>query len=83
MNGFTFTTKSGTVYEINRDAMTWMRVSTTRNSGPIRNAKGNLISAPVVKIGQPVFLEDDAVLPGHVAHYVQTSPVISISEIIT
>ena len=83
MNGFRFTTETGSVYEINRDAMTWRRVSRTDKSGEIRNEGGTLVDFETVRIGEPAFLQDTNVRPGHVAHFVETSRVVAISEIIT
>ena len=83
MNGFRFTTENGTVYEINRDAMTWRKVSVTDQSGTTRGTSGHLVEAPQVVVGEPARLWDDDVLPGCSAHCVRTSLVVSISEFIT
>lgn len=83
MNGFQFKTENGSTYEIDRDAMTWKRVTKTDASGTIRADMGHLIAPPVVLIGQAATLQDDAIRPGYDAHIVHTSRVLSISEIIT
>lgn len=83
MNGFTFTTENGSVYEINRDAMTWRKVKVTGASGHTRNMSGHLVEAPKVEVGKPAAMWDDDVLPGCSHHCVRTSLVVSVSEFIT
>ncbi len=71
-----FTTETGSVYTLDRDAMSWTRTR-TYHSGKIRQEFGTLLVWPEVEIGKTVYLCDSKVLPGCSHHYVFTSPVVS------
>lgn len=83
MNGFRFTTESGTVYEINRDAMTWTRIQSTPRSGKTRRDDGKLVCVPEITVGHCALLQDNDIRPGCDTHFVMTTPVVSVSEILT
>jgi hypothetical protein len=74
-----FRTESNSLYLIDTDAMTWERTHTTEKSGRIRSETGKLLAQPEITIGEPAFLEDASVLPGHATHHVMTSRVMEVS----
>lgn len=77
---FTFRTESGSLYEINCKEMTWERMI-QGNQYTSRNPKGRLIAVPDVQVGKRAYLYDDDILPDHIAHCVETTPVVEITEI--
>jgi hypothetical protein len=76
-----FMTENGTWYVIDQEKMTWSRKVSTVSSGKTRHDGGKLLSLPTLRLGESAFLEDEDILPGHVAHYVQTSRVKIIQEL--
>lgn len=75
-----FLTKSGSLYELNSEQMTWRRVLKTEKSGRTRKSNGRLIHWPVIEKGKSVLMFDDDVKPGALAHCVVTSVVVVIEE---
>jgi hypothetical protein len=73
-----FTTESGTVYQLDQADMTWNRMFKAKMSGHTRQEGGTLTEWPDIQIGKQAFLFDTDILPGHVAHAIQTSIVREI-----
>jgi hypothetical protein len=76
-----FTTESGTIYECDKDLMTWCKMSTTSKSGITRSVCGHLIKWPKITVGQGAMLFDTDVKPGMTHHCVYTSDVIKVWEV--
>jgi hypothetical protein len=72
-----FTTKNGSVYFLDKEAMTWKR-RVREGSGVLRAESGKLIAWPEIKLDESGAMFDDAVMPGAIAHCVRTSRVVSI-----
>lgn len=75
-----FTTKTGSTYELDTEAMTWKRLDKTVKSGTIRNEGGQLVEWPTVQVGSSVRMFDTAVRPGYAQHAVETSEVMSVER---
>lgn len=75
-----FTTINGSVYKLDKQAMTWERIGTTSKSGKIRQENGKLLSWPRIDIGWGALLNDSKVRPGMQVHYISTSKVVSVED---
>ncbi len=73
-----FRTETGSIYDLDQEKMTWKRLSTTDNSGQIRNEHGHLLVWPLLVIGHSAQLEDDTIKAGYDKHMVATSRVTEI-----
>jgi hypothetical protein len=67
-------TESGSVWELDDVAMTWLRV--VKSEYPVRTACGVLSSFPEIKIGEPMFMWGPPFVEGAIARMVNTSPVV-------
>lgn len=74
-----FTTKTGSVYTLDRGTMGWHRVSTAE-SGRIRQEFGTLLDWPDIEVGSGAVLNDSKIRSGAAGHFVMTSPVVSIED---
>ena len=73
-----FKTESGSVFTVDAGTMRWHRVSTTPESGDIRQEFGNLEGWPEIVVGKRALIFDKSVLPGMDAHAIYTSVVTEI-----
>jgi hypothetical protein len=75
-----FRTENGTIYEVDKQAMGWRRISSTPDSGFTRHDGGRLVQWPELEAGARAELFDDDILPGHIMHCVLTSKIVAIWE---
>lgn len=49
-------TRSGSMYLIDNEQMTWERLEKTADSGPLRTDGGPLLVEPEIKVGEPMIV---------------------------
>ena len=69
-------TKTGSVYSLNRDSMTWRRVAESARSGALGTTAGRLLDWPEVQAGKPMTLLCPPLTQSSPLSTVTTSPVI-------
>jgi len=74
-------TKTGSVYILNKDAMTWERVVSSSKSGKIRTAGGPLLEWPIIVVGEGVEMYGPPIDPTKSLRWVYTSDVQSWREL--
>lgn len=78
------TTESGSIYFLNKNAMTWDRILASPHSdptSPVRTRGGPLLEWPQVVVGQPVDIMGPPIQTGATFRLVRTSPVTKVEEI--
>ena len=80
------TTQSGSVYDLDRDTMTWSRKRVREYTedeeidmtNPLRTAQGELRVWPVVEVGISLILQCPPLVPGTDGRVIWTSPVTEV-----
>ncbi len=78
-------TETGSEYHVIESSMTWERVEqpTVENPFvPLRTLSGSLKQWPKVVVGQPMNLFGPPLTPGTDFRLIQTSPVLSVEEVL-
>jgi hypothetical protein len=77
-------TKTGSVYKLDREEMTWARLSRTEKSGPVRDGEkgGKLLAWPDIEAGRGLlmFVEGHETTPSGLGRYIYTS---DVEEVVT
>jgi hypothetical protein len=74
------TTENGSIYEIDRYAKTWKRLSWPAWSTGVRSKGGTYRTASSSTPGQPLIITADAMNPEMDMRVITTSPVVSVEE---
>lgn len=80
----TFTTKSGSKYEIDYESSTWTRIKAGKNfppgPTPLRTTTGVFINHPIVAVGHRVLLLGSSLTEGMAFRVISTSPVTDMES---
>lgn len=74
------TTRNGSVYEIDRAAKTWRRLTWPPWSDQVRTTGGSYRSASPAEPGRPLVITADPLAPLALIRVITTSPVASVQE---
>jgi hypothetical protein len=76
-----FMTESGSQYVIDNDTMTWERPQASEGSVFVRTTSGPLSEWPEVTVGKGVHMFGPSLTEGGLFRWINTSPVVSKTEL--
>ncbi len=83
-------TENGSLYVIHGDYMTkgsgepltWERIESTKDSGPLRTDGGDLCDFPEYDLGEPLIMLGPPIVDSAVGRVIVTSPIVSITYVL-
>jgi hypothetical protein len=77
---YIITTESGSIYEIDTDLMTWIRLQMSKQSGYIRSKSGTFLELKTLGIGKRMTIVCPPFIEGMSGRLIITSPLTKIEE---
>ena len=71
-------TQTGSIYQIDTEAMTWTRLESTEHSGRLRTDGGALSCEPEIKLGERMIILGPPITPWTYGRIILTTPVVEI-----